>query len=577
MRYKCEDGLTSYKDEKQNDIIIANFVALIEEEHIFIDGNNLQRFYVLTGVSSEGEKFVEVSISSEEFLSMRWVSNAWGSRAIIYPKSNSKEFLRTIIQLESKPVLKTIYTHTGWIEIDEGMTYLTNGCAISKDGRTKKLELNLPPDLKCYKLPLKKEYVTEGINASIMLRKLAPPEVSWMLLAAVYRAPLGKSDFSCHITGRTGTYKSEFAALMQSHYGATDARNLPANWSSTANALEALAYKAKDALIVVDDFIPQGTSWQVKAYQKTADQLIRGQGNQAGRARLTDTSRMQETMYPRGLILSTGEDTPEGHSVRGRMMIAELSPGDIKTTNLTKAQDQRMLYQHGFAEYIAWLSKDLEKYKKEAKVVAKSIRDENMHLGHARTPPTLGELASGVWMFLQFAVENGLSVKSSNKLFTEAVEALRVLAGRQNEYLVAADPAEQFIQILRGIFAACAGHANAIHGGIPKKALLLGWTMIGDEGDEEFKPHGPRLGWADSTNETLYLDAAVAYDTIRRHSRGTVTITRQTLYRRLKEAGYLTKSDPSRQRNTIRINAEKAGRTCLALSLPLITEGTTDE
>ena len=45
-------------------------------------------------------------------------------------------------------------------------------------------------------------------------------------------------------------------------------------------------------------------------------------GNQAGRARLTDTSNLQQTFYPRGVIFSTGEDTPEGHSVRARMMIS---------------------------------------------------------------------------------------------------------------------------------------------------------------------------------------------------------------------------------------------------------------
>jgi hypothetical protein len=46
----------------------------------------------------------------------------------------------------------------------------------------------------------------------------------------------------------TGRFKSEAAALAQQHFGAgLDARHLPANWSSTGNALEALAFTAKDA------------------------------------------------------------------------------------------------------------------------------------------------------------------------------------------------------------------------------------------------------------------------------------------------------------------------------------------
>jgi hypothetical protein len=34
--------------------------------------------------------------------------------------------------------------------------------------------------------------------------------------------------------------------------------HLPGAWASTGNSLEALAFHAKDALIVIDDFAPQG-------------------------------------------------------------------------------------------------------------------------------------------------------------------------------------------------------------------------------------------------------------------------------------------------------------------------------
>src|SRR5437867_2728114 len=77
------------------------------------------------------------------------------------------------------------------------------------------------------------------------------------LLAAVYRAVLAPCDFSLHVCGHTGFFKTEVAALCQQHYGAgLDARHLPASWLSTGNALEAVAFTAKDALLVVDDFSP---------------------------------------------------------------------------------------------------------------------------------------------------------------------------------------------------------------------------------------------------------------------------------------------------------------------------------
>ena len=47
------------------------------------------------------------------------------------------------------------------------------------------------------------------------------------------------------------------------------------------------------------------------------------------------------TYYPRGLIVSTGEDVPSGQSLRARMIVLELAPGDIDTAVLSRIQ--RML------------------------------------------------------------------------------------------------------------------------------------------------------------------------------------------------------------------------------------------
>ena len=43
-----------------------------------------------------------------------------------------------------------------------------------------------------------------------------------------------------------------------------DARHLPGSWSSTGNALEGLAFSAKDVLLVVDDFAPTGSATDVQ-------------------------------------------------------------------------------------------------------------------------------------------------------------------------------------------------------------------------------------------------------------------------------------------------------------------------
>lgn len=573
MEYKMADGSTTFRDDKGNMIPVANFEARIIEEHKYVDGLKLERYYLIEGIVG-GKKEPQITVQSTDFATLNWPASAWGSQAIIFPRPGAKENLRTAIQIESKPKIRTIYTHTGWTKIKGEDVYLTNNCAIGKKARKTDINVELPADLSQFSFPTKSVGQANAILASLNIAKMLPTNIGWPLLAATYRAAISPCDFSLHITGRTGTYKSEIASIIQSHWGLCTARELPASWSSTANALEALAYRAKNAILVCDDFIPTGTSWQVKSYQKTADQVIRAQGNQAGRARLTDKSLLQKTMYPRGLIISTGEDTPEGHSVRARMMITEISPGDIDTKNLTTMQNARAIYSEAMASFIEWLAQDLKAKIKMTQETATEIRDSNLSIGHSRTPPTLGELAAGILLFLSFAGETkAITMREADRYYKTALEALKSLAGQQSEYLTAADPADQFISIMRGILAATAGHIKAKNGGIPKKALLLGWTAIGDGLDVEYKPHGPRLGWADDREKIIYLDATVAYDTIRRHSRGAITITRQTLYKRLREAGFLAKVDDTRQRNTIRVQLEDASRQVLAIQMAQITEG----
>jgi hypothetical protein len=159
--------------------------------------------------------------------------------------------------------------------------------------------------------------------------ELAPDRISFPLLAAVYRAPLGKVDFSLFLTGQTGTFKTALAALCQQHFGAAmEASHLPANFSSTANALEGLAFSAKDALLVVDDFVLIGGPGN-NALQGLAERLFRATGNHQGRSRMGGGGRLLAPHPPRGLVLATGEEVPRGQSIRARLLIVGLRPAEV--------------------------------------------------------------------------------------------------------------------------------------------------------------------------------------------------------------------------------------------------------
>jgi hypothetical protein len=183
------------------------------------------------------------------------------------------------------------------------------------------------------------EELGTAVRAGLGLLDVAPDTVTVPLLAAVFRAVLGGCDFSIHLSGPSGAGKSELTALVQSFFGASfDARHLPGSWSSTANALEGLAFAAKDAVVVVDDFAPTGGMNDADRTHRDADRLFRAQGNRSGRLRMRQDGTLRAAKPPRGLIVSSGEDLPRGQSLRARVLVVDVGPGDVDWRRLTHYQ-----------------------------------------------------------------------------------------------------------------------------------------------------------------------------------------------------------------------------------------------
>lgn len=578
MQYLIKD-YQFYKMDEEGEEQLCNFSARITEEIRYVDGVSTQTFLKITGLKPKPQqkeglrsdedmepiKLPEVTIKAEDFASLNWVLPSWGVQAVIRPSPNVKEHIRTAIQLESTPEIRTIYKHIGWTEINGQQHYLHAGGSISRTGQHKNATVQLGPELSRYDLTT--EITPEqGLSATFSLLELAMPEIIWPLIAATVAPLFGPVDYAVHVAGRTGTFKSELLSLMQSHYGqAMDARHLPGSWSSTANALEAQAFLAKNAVFVIDDFIPNGTSWQIRQYQATADKIIRAQGNQAGRARLTDTSSLQSTMYPRGIILSSGEDTPEGHSVRARMLIIELSPGDVEAAALTKAQQRRNELTATTVGLIQWIARNNVTIWEQAQ----AYRDANLEVGHSRTPTMLGHLMASVEALLAYAEEiKALSRQKAAQYKKQAFAAIKFQGEKQQSYLEEQDPVDIWTAAIRQVFASGTGHVRSLGGGVPRNPTQLGWIEENSLGDmPTFKSRGPTIGWVNWDADELLLDVNLAFNAGKKAAGSELTLTKQTLWKRLKDAGLLARSDEARSRNTIRITAEGHPRNVIAMVL----------
>lgn len=549
---------------------LTNFTAKIETEQVYHDGDKTTTLLTLSGVlqsdTPEGTPLPLITISASDFAALGWVADRWGMAPIIFPAPSGERDLRTAIQLASKPTKEHIYTHTGWDQVGGVRTYLSSAGGINAMGADPSIKVQLPPELRLYSLPPPTRDKDRFLN-SLRLVNIGPKAVMWPMLLATYRAACGPADFALHLAGRTGTYKSEIVSLMQSHYGdGMDARHLPASWSSTTNALESLAYRAKDALMVVDDFVPLGTSYQVRQLQASADRIIRGQGNQAGRARLTEVSSMQVTFYPRGLILSTGEDIPEGHSMRGRMLIIELAPSDIDLQGLTIAQNQRADLAAAMADWIQWIA-DPAKCS-ELRDLARQYRDENLGIGHSRTPSIIGDLAATAEMIFAFAADRKyLTYRQAKDLKQKAWLSIIEAASHQTEFLEESDPVKALLETIRNLMTSLLAHGKTRNGGIPIDAERFGWVKEEVPGAmPSYTAKGPILGWIDHEAGEFMLDPGTL-TLLKRHSGGKLAVTTQTLLKRLKEAKLLVRTDDARQRNTVRMTIEGHPRQVLVLAI----------
>jgi hypothetical protein len=339
--YEQRDGAMFRRERLQNGRIrytpLANFTARIVSDILRDDGEQERREF---GIEAElgGSKLI-FPLSAAEFGRMNWVLHRLGPQAIVYPGQH--QHARAAIQWFSGPIRQErIFTHLGWRKHGTQHIYIHAGGALGAEGHLSDVQVQLPPTLQLFQMqsPGDPGERVQSIRASLRCLSLAPDRVTFPLLAAVYRAPFGKTDFSMFLVGRTGVFKTALAAVCQQHFGsAMDSAHLPGHFASTANALESLAFHAKDALLVIDDFAPTGRHGD-EGLESIAERLFRAVGNQQGRSRMVGNGRLQQARPPRALLLATGERVPQGASIRARLLIVELALGEVDRATLSECQ-----------------------------------------------------------------------------------------------------------------------------------------------------------------------------------------------------------------------------------------------
>jgi len=521
----------------ENSVLLCNFEGHIVRDVKRDNGQDVAREFHIAG--RIGDRWLPVArVPAKEFSGMTWALSEWGVGAVIEPGGQFRDLARAAIQKLSPQVEeKTIYTHTGWREIESTgsgiqRVFLSMEGAIGAPG----LEVDLPDDLKNYRVPTRADDPSGAMSESLKFLGIAPMRVTAPLWASVWLAPLCELvsvAFALWVYGGTGAMKSTLVAATLNHYGADwNDKALPGNFIDTPNTMEYKAFAAKDVPLVVDDFTPQADARSAQEYTQKAHRIVRGVGNKAGRGRLDANARMKATYTPRGLVLITGEDLPESEALVARLFVVEMKRGDVDISKLSAFQAQRARLPHALSGYIAWMIDDWHNLQTTVPARWQDYRLNAFSGGmHLRLPEAVAGLALGWEMGLRYAAS--LKVISScqfGKLLEDGWQVILQNAQEMAARVKEEKPERLFCRTISTLLT---------QGKIFLRGRDLDGKPLGGPSDRS-----DMVGWYDA--DWFYLLPEASYNLVSKYFRdqGNVFPVREhTLRKALDESGILGSRD----------------------------------
>jgi hypothetical protein len=247
-------------------------------------------------------------------------------------------------------------------------------------------------------------------------------------------------------------------------------------------------------------------------------------------------------------------------------LILELSKGSINASDLSQCQRdaQSGLYAEAMGGFVQWLA---GRYADSRAAFDRKVSEHRAsalcNMAHARTPDIVANLQAGFELYLEFSVASGaLDVVEGGRLSDRCWDALRDAAAAQAKHQGEAEPTARFLTVLRSALASGRAHLESRNGGEPDQSPeACGWRR----GTGTMRsPHGECIGWV--VDGDIYLESTAAYrvaQVVGRDAGEALTVSEQTLKKRLREKGLLASVDEARQTLTVRRSISGSSKSVL--------------
>jgi hypothetical protein len=527
---------------KQNDdwdqVPLCDFTAMITDDYQRDDGQDAKRWYTIRGRTSSGHELPEVNIEATRFASMQWLAEYWGSDAQVFPGSMNKEHVAAAIRDNSEIIRKRrYYTHTGWIEINGRRVFLTEAGAIGDES----VVVDQDPRLKSYRIPKPAMDPATAFRGSLEFLDVAITDMTLPLWAAMYLAPLSsvlEPSFTIWCTGESGSYKSTISALALCHYGSFSAKHLPTSWDTTSNRLEYLLFLAKDIPCLVDDYAPMPDINGQRQLDNLVNRIVRNMGNRQTRGRLQAAGVAQKDYFPRGLLISSGEQVPGGHSISARYFQVPFTKDFVNMDQLTREQANTVTYRAAAYYYLDWLRDEWDELTRPMlkqwegfRNLARSSQTDGVH---SRLPEEVATLYMGLITGLMACVHYGaIDQARADELASQGWETLIRISASQDMLIREERPAEKYLEALRSLLGA-------------RKIFF----RDKDSELESIPPNQTLVGWTDNMGHPgiMYLNEGIAYQMVHEfysHSGQAMTMRPPAIKKDLIRQGHIAIPDIS--------------------------------
>lgn len=460
---------------------------------------------------------------------------------IINYEANSDKKMREVVEAigrESVEV-KTVYTHTGFIEQNGKKVFLYHGGNIGADGNNE-IETDLTENnLKQYCFTDKEFELTEALKTEYSLLELGDINVIIPLIAITFLSPLFSMlqeegiliNYVLLLVGKTGTYKSASAALMLSHFGDFEINTFPLNFRGTFCGIEKASFFTKDVLSVVDDYKPEKMETE---QEKIMEGILGLWGDRNSRVKLNSKGELHQKYAPQGLGMVTAERQPKFSQSRlARAMTIYTQEGSINFGKLKEIHAKKEHLAFTMKHYIKWIITNEEDIRKTAKELQNiySLKTENLKV-HPRIKQNIIVMMIGFTMWLDFLLENKIIDSQKKKqLQDEAYSILEEVGINQESDVEDEDPAKDFFKTI--------GQLQ-----IANKVYFADYKTGRPVNDISF---GTQIGYIDSENNQYYLIADTTYKEIEKACIGKFTATPKQLWKSLLDEGYLVTDKDNRK------------------------------